>query len=61
MTDHQRLLFRLRQRALQYYEYLLYAMLLALAGGVVLAASPAAQDDAVQCGNIHSSAAVITR
>jgi hypothetical protein len=61
MTDHQRWLHRLRLRALQYYEYLLYAMLLALAGGVALAAAPPAQDDSAQCGNIQSSAAVMTR
>jgi hypothetical protein len=61
MTEHQRLFLRLRQRALQCYEYLLYAMLLALAGGVALTASSAAQDESAQCGKIQSSAAVISR
>lgn len=61
MTEHQRLFLRLRQRALQCYEYLLYAMLLALAGSVAVTASSAAQDEAAQCGNIQSSAAVISR
>jgi len=67
MTDTERLFLRLRRRALQCYEVLLYAMLLALAGGVLLVTSPsAAQDDGhtgdpAQCGNIQSSATVITR
>jgi hypothetical protein len=61
MTDTERVLLRLRQRALQCYEYLLFAMLLALAGGVAWTASSAAQEDAAQCGNIQSSAAVMTR
>jgi hypothetical protein len=61
MTDRQRLFLRLRQRALQCYEYLLYAMLLALASGVALTAAAAAQDDPAQCGNSQSSAAVIVK
>ena len=61
MSDFERFALRLRQRALQCYEVLLYAMLLALAGGVVWTVSSAAQEESAQCGNIHSSAAVITR
>jgi hypothetical protein len=62
MTDTQRVFFRLRQRALRCYELLLYALVLALAGGVALAGSSAQRpDDAVQCGSAHSSTGVITR
>ncbi len=62
MTDHARLLLRLRRRALQCYDLLLYAMLVALG---ILAAVPAAsneaQDDTVHCGKIQSSTVVITK
>jgi hypothetical protein len=61
MTDLERIALRLRQRALQCYEYLLFAMLLALATGVVLTAAAAAREDSAQCGNIQSSAPVIKR
>jgi hypothetical protein len=61
MTEFERIALRLRQRALQCYEYLLYAMLLALAAGVVLTAAAAARDDPAQCGNIQSSAPVMSR
>ena len=60
MTPFSRFLLRLRRRVVHGYELLLYALLLSLALGVGLAASPAgASDD--QCGNIHSSPSVITR
>ena len=59
MTPSHRFFLRLRQRAVYCYELLLYALLLALVFAVVLAASPATGDD-VQCGNIQSSAIVIT-
>ena len=58
MTTSRRFLMRLRRRAVYCYELLLYALLLALTFGVLLAGSPAGAADA-QCGNIHSSAAVI--
>jgi len=59
MIDTRRVLLRLRRRAVHCYELLLYAMLLALTLGVAFASSPAGARDA-QCGNIHSSATVIT-
>jgi len=59
MTATQRLLLRLRRRAVRCYELLLYAMLLALALGVVLAASPAPEE--AHCGRTHSTSGVITR
>jgi len=59
MTAIQRTLQRLRRRTVHCYELLLYALLLALALAVGLAASPGAED--AQCGNIQSSADVITR
>jgi len=55
-----RFLLRLRQRAVRCYEMLLYALLLALAFGAVLAGTPTGAEDA-QCGNIHSSPSVIVR
>jgi hypothetical protein len=62
MTDSSRFLLRLRRRALQCYDLLLYVMLLALA---IVAAMPAssgeAQDDAVHCGKNQSSTVVITK
>jgi hypothetical protein len=60
MTSTHRFFLRLRRRAVRCYEMLLYALLLALAFGVVLASSPAGADD-VQCGNIQSSTLVISR
>ena len=60
MTPTSRFLLRLRQRALSGYELLLYALLLAFVFAVGLASSPAGAED-VQCGNIQSSAVVITR
>jgi hypothetical protein len=59
MTDFQRLCLRLRDRAVRWYELLLYALLLSLTFAVVFAAAEA--DDTVQCGTIHSSTGVITR
>ena len=59
MTDLQRTLLRLRRRAVYLYELLLYALLLALAFAVAHAAS--AGGDEPQCGNMRSSASVITR
>lgn len=61
MTPIQRVLLRLRDRAVRTYELLLYAFLLSLALGVVLAGSPAAGDEPAQCGNTHSSSGVYTR
>ena len=60
MTPTHRFLVRLRHRAAYCYELLLYALLLALVFAVGLASSPAGAEDA-QCGNIQSSALVITR
>jgi len=59
MTPMRRVFLRLCRRAVYCYELVLYALLLALTLGVALAGSPAAAGDA-QCGNIQSSAAVIT-
>ena len=59
MGDGSRFLLRLRQRAVRGYEWLLYALLLALLFGVGLASSTPAEE--VQCGNIQSSPEVITR
>ena len=61
MTDPQRFLYRLRRRALQFYELLLYGALIAMCAAVATSASGVAPDDAVQCGNTHSSADVTTR
>ena len=61
MTDPQRFFYRLRRRALQFYELLLYGALLAMCAAVALSVSGAEPDDAVQCGKAHSSADVITR
>jgi hypothetical protein len=57
MTDLPRFLLRLRRRAVHWYELFLYALLLALAIGVALAASPAG--DEAQCGSIPSSTGVM--
>lgn len=62
MTDRSRFLVRLRRRALQGYDLLLYVMLVALA---IVAAVPAssgeAAEDAVHCGKNQSSTVVITK
>ncbi len=62
MTDRSHLLVRLRRRALQGYDLLLYVMLVALA---IVAAVPAtsgeAAEDAVHCGKNQSSTVVITK
>lgn len=59
MTPTDRFLLRLRRRLLRGYELLLYALLLALAGGTVLAAgSGAGPGD--HCGSIQSTMGVIT-
>ena len=62
MTDLTRFLHRLRRRALQCYDLLLYAMLVALG---ILAAVPAAsnepQEDPIHCGKNQSSTVVIVR
>ena len=59
MSDGSRFLLRLRQRALRSYEWLLYALLLALLFAVGLVSSTAAEE--AQCGNIQSSPEVMTR
>lgn len=59
MTPIDRFLLRLRRRLLRGYELLLYALLLALAGGTVLAAASGAGPD-THCGSIHSTMGVIT-
>jgi len=59
MTSFSRGLLRLRQRAVKFYELLLYALLLSLALAVGLASTSVAEE--AQCGNIHSSPSVITR
>lgn len=62
MSDRSRFLVRLRRRALQCYDLLLYAMLVALG---ILAAVPAssgeAQEETVHCGKNQSSTVVITK
>jgi hypothetical protein len=58
MSHTDRLLLRLRDRFVRGYELLLYAFLLALTFGVVLAASPAAGEEPAQCGKTHSSSGV---
>jgi hypothetical protein len=63
MPDLSRFFVRLRRRILQAYDALLYAMLLALAAGALIPSS--AQDpppeEPAQCGNIQSSAVVMTK
>ena len=59
MTPMRRVFLRLCRRAVYCYELVLYALLLALTLGVAFASSPTGARDA-QCGNIHSSATVIT-
>ena len=61
MTPLRRAFFRLSQRTLKAYELLLCALLVALAAEVVLASAEGARRDTpLQCGNIQSSAVVIT-
>lgn len=61
MTPIARFLLRLRRHLLRGYELLLYALLLALAGGTLLAgASGAGPDPGAHCGSIHSTIGVIT-
>ena len=60
MSPAHRVFLRLRDRAVRWYELLLYAMLLSLGLAVLFAAAEAA-DDPVQCGIIPSSSGVITR
>ena len=62
MTRFARFAARLRQQLLRWYEMALCAALLAMALAVV-SPSPAAvaEEEAAQCGNIQSSADVITR
>ena len=56
------LLVRLRRRALQVYDLLLYLMLLALAAAAFLpSGGQETLEPADQCGNIQSSAVVIIR
>ena len=60
MSARARFLLRLRRRALQAYDVLLYLMVLALAAAAFLPlATHDAQDDPAQCGNIQSSTVVI--
>jgi hypothetical protein len=59
MTPMSRFIWALRQRAVRCYELLLYALLLAL--GVATVMPGGSQEHEVQCGNIHSSTAVISR
>lgn len=62
MTTFSRLALRLRRQMLHWYELGLYVLLLAMALAVALPASPLEADEpAIQCGNIQSSAVVITR
>ncbi|NNU44475.1 hypothetical protein [Ramlibacter montanisoli] len=62
MNHSSRFLLRLRRRALQCYDLLLYVMLLALAIAAAMPASSGeAQDDAVHCGKNQSSTVVITK
>lgn len=60
MTAFSRLGSRLRKQALRWYEILLCALLLALALSVV-APGGEPEAEAVQCGNIQSSAVVMKR
>ena len=61
MTDRQRFLWRLRQRALRVYEILLYLSLGGMIVAIALPSAGAADDEATQCGNIQSSPAVMNR
>jgi hypothetical protein len=62
MSPTDRFFYRLRRRALRTYEFALYGALVALALAVVWPADvPAADDEAVQCGQIQSSTVVMVR
>lgn len=63
MTALSRFTFRLQRRLLRMYEFGLYALLLAMILAVAwpMLFSEASADEADQCGNIHSSAVVISR
>ena len=61
MIDPQRFFYRLRRRALQFYELLLYGALVAMAAAVALSAGGGEPDDDAQCGKARSSAEVMTR
>lgn len=62
MSPFSRFLFRLRQRALRWYEIGLCAALLAMAFAVLVPpAAAGADDEGVQCGNIQSSTVVMLR
>jgi hypothetical protein len=62
MTPFSRLAWRLRRHLLRCYELGLYVLLLAMMLAVALPALSAdTPDESVQCGNIQSSAVVITR
>jgi hypothetical protein len=62
MTDSQRLWLRCRQRAVRVYEITLFMMLGALAlGAGISIASPQAEAETAQCGNIQSSTVVMHR
>ena len=63
MSAASRFAFRLRQRALRWYEIALCAALLAMALALVSpsSASGAEEEEAVQCGNIQSSTVVMQR
>ncbi|HEX2545793.1 MAG TPA: hypothetical protein VHL79_12990 [Ramlibacter sp.] len=61
-TPRSRFLLRLHAASLRCYEVFLFAAIVAMALVVALPAEPlAAGDDSVQCGNIQSSADVISR
>lgn len=64
MSDLDRFFLRLRRAVLRCYEAGLYAMLLAMVAAASFAAATTAadaDDDAIQCGNIQSSPAVMER
>ena len=62
MSARARFLLRLRRRALQTYDILLYLMLGALAvAAFVPSSAQEAQEDPVHCGKIQSSTVVMSR
>jgi hypothetical protein len=62
LTRGQRLVLRVRRRAVRCYEITLFMLLGALALGVGITVASAEPDDGtVQCGNIQSSTVVISR
>lgn len=60
MFDASRVATRLRRGALRGYEFALYAMLLALAAGVLLAL-PGEEEEPAYCGKAQSRAVVMSR